>query len=222
MTPPVIAARGIERRFQDMRVLRGVDLDVREGEFLTIIGRSGAGKSTLLAVLGTHDREYGGSLSIGGRDVATLSMTDLATLRREYIGFVFQDFHLLPNLTAMENVLLPAVFSGADLDSAREQAEQVLSHLSVRIDSTPTSVLSRGERQRVAVARGLVNRPSVLIADEPSASLDEQTETVLFDLLDELRLRQGFALIAVVHSASILERADRVLRLEDGVLHEVE
>jgi len=220
MTVPIITARGIERSFLDMRVLRGVDLDVREGEFLTIVGRSGVGKSTLLAVLGTHDQAYGGSLSIAGRDVASLSPDELATLRREYLGFVFQDFHLLPNLTAMENVILPAVFSGADLAAARDQAAAVLDHLSVRDDSTPTAVLSRGERQRVAVARGLVNRPSVLIADEPSASLDEQSETVLFDLLDDLRLKQGFSLIAVVHSTSILERADRTLRLEDGVLHE--
>jgi ABC-type lipoprotein export system ATPase subunit len=222
MSAPIITARGIERSFLDMKVLRGVDLDVHEGEFVTIIGRSGVGKSTLLAVLGTHDQAYGGTLSIAGNDVASLSPAELATLRREYLGFVFQDFHLLPNLTAMENVILPAVFSGADLEAARDQAGKVLEHLSVRVDSTPTSVLSRGERQRVAVARGLVNRPSILIADEPSASLDEQSETILFDLLDELRLRQGFAMIAVVHSVSILERADRTLRLEDGVLHEVD
>jgi len=221
MSAPILSARGLDRSFGNMRVLRGLDLDVAAGEFLTIVGRSGAGKSTLLSILGTHDPGYSGALSIAGRDVASLSAADLAALRRGTIGFVFQDFHLLPNLTAMENVMLPAVFSGADLGAAGEQARAVLDHLAVRIDSTPTSVLSRGERQRVAVARGLVNRPSMLIADEPSASLDEHTETVLFDLLDELRRSQGFALIAVVHSTSILERSDRTLVLEDGALHEM-
>jgi len=218
----IISAREIHRDFQDMQVLKGIDLDVSEGEFLAIIGRSGVGKSTLLSVLGTHDPGYSGNLAIAGSPVQSLSSAELATLRREYLGFVFQDFHLLPNLTAMENVILPVVFSGGDLAAAREQAREVLDHLSVRIDDTPTSVLSRGERQRVAVARGLVNRPSVLMADEPSASLDEQSELVLFDLLDELRQRQEFAMIAVVHSTSVLERADRILRLVDGVLHEVE
>ena len=217
----ILVARGISRHFDDMRVLDGVDLDVGEGEFLAIVGRSGVGKSTLLGVLGTHDPDFTGSLSIAGDEISEMGPAELATLRRERLGYVFQDFHLLPNLTAMENVILPAVFSGADLPSARRQAEEVLEHLSIRIDGTPTSVLSRGERQRVAVARGLVNRPSLLLADEPSASLDEQSETVLFDLLDELRTKQGFAMIAVVHSTAVLGRADRIVRLREGRLHEV-
>lgn len=217
----IISARGISRSFDDIRVLGGLDLDVRQGEFLAIVGRSGVGKSTLLAILGTHDLDYGGSLSVAGSDVGNLSPSELARLRRENLGFVFQDFHLLPELTAMENVILPAVFSGRDLVSARKRAGEILDRLSVRSDETSTTLLSRGERQRVAVARGLVNDPAILLADEPSASLDMESEQTLFNLLDELRREKGFALISVIHSRAVLDRADRVLELRDGVLHEV-
>jgi len=216
----IIEARDLSRNFNDMTVLSGLDLDVKKGEFLAIVGKSGVGKSTLLGILGTHDLDHGGTLRIAGRDTAELSLQELSALRREYLGFVFQDFHLLPSLTAMENVILPVVFSGGNLENARVQAGEVLDILSIRADETPTSLLSRGERQRVAVARGLVNRPSILLADEPSASLDEESEQVLFDLLDSLRKQQDFALIAVVHSTTILSRADRILELKNGNLHE--
>jgi ABC-type lipoprotein export system ATPase subunit len=217
----IIRARGIQRSFNEIQVLTGLDLDVRQGEFLAIVGRSGVGKSTLLAILGTHDLDHGGTLSIAGMNTKELSPSGLAKLRREYLGFVFQDFHLLPELTALENVILPAVFSGRDPDKARERAVEVLSILSIRADKTPTTLLSRGERQRVAVARGLVNGPSVLLADEPSASLDMESEQTLFNLLDDLRREQDFALIAVIHSRAVLDRADRVLELREGALHEV-
>jgi len=216
---PVIKASGIRRVFEGRQVLDGLDLDLSSGEFVAIIGRSGAGKSTLLAILGTHDLQYGGDLLVGGQDVRLASRGQLAALRRGYLGYVFQDFHLLPDLTALENAVLPAVFSGAGEEQAAKQAREVLDHLGVRIDDTPTAVLSRGERQRVALARGLVNKPRVLIADEPSASLDDQSEGVLFDLLDELRHAQGFTLVSVVHSTGVLSRADRVLELREGRLH---
>ncbi|MFO8184545.1 MAG: ABC transporter ATP-binding protein [Candidatus Aegiribacteria sp.] len=217
----IISARGIGRSFNDINVLSGLDLEVRRGEFLAVVGRSGVGKSTLLAILGTHDLDHGGDLLIADRNTRELSSSELAVLRREYLGFVFQDFHLLPDLTALENTILPAVFSGNDLQKAREQAGEVLQKLSIRADETPTNLLSRGERQRVAVARGLVNRPSVLLADEPSASLDMESEQTLFDLIDDLRREQDFALIAVVHSRAVLGRADRILELREGRLHEV-
>lgn len=216
----IIEARNISRSFDDMRVLSGLDLDVQKGEFLAISGRSGVGKSTLLSILGTHDLNHGGSLRIADTATNGLSSSELAALRREYLGFVFQDFYLLPSLTAMENVILPSVFSGGNLANARAHAAEILDNLSIRTNETQTSLLSRGERQRVAVARGLVNKPSVLLADEPSASLDEESEQILFDLLDDLRKQQNFALIAVVHSTVILHRADRVLELKDGTLHE--
>lgn len=217
----IIEARNIERSFEDLTVLSGLDIDVQKGEFLAIVGRSGVGKSTLLAILGTHDLDHGGTLQIADTATTGLSSPALAALRREYLGFVFQDFYLLPALTAMENVILPTVFSGGNLKNATAQALDILDKLSVRTNETPTSLLSRGERQRVAVARGLVNRPSVLLADEPSASLDEESEKTLFDLLDDLRKQQNFALIAVVHSTAVLHRADRILELKDGALHEV-
>lgn len=217
----IISADKVGRSFGDIRVLDGLNLEVRQGEFLTIVGKSGAGKSTLLSILGTHDLQHEGRLLVAGRDTSQLSSNQLADIRRNYIGYVFQDFHLMPQLTAMENVVLPAVFSGEDLAKAKEHATQVLQKLSVRNDDTRTSLLSRGERQRVAVARGLVNRPSVLMADEPSASLDQESEETLFDLLDTLRKEQGFSLIAVVHSNAVLERSDRIMELKGGRLHEV-
>ena len=216
----IIQAREIARSFEGMEVLSGLNLTVFKGEFLAIVGRSGVGKSTLLAILGTHDRDFGGDLLIAGNHTCELKSSELAALRREHLGFVFQDFHLLPSLTAMENVILPVVFSGGNLEMARSQAKDVLEMLSVRTDQTKTSLLSRGERQRVAVARGLVNRPSILLADEPSASLDEESEHVLFNMLDHSRREQEFAIVAVVHSKSVLERADRILELKNGVLHE--
>lgn len=216
----MVRAISIGRSFEGIEVLQGLDLEVGRGEFVSIVGRSGAGKSTLLGIVGAQDTAFEGRLLIDGKDVKELSGRELSALRRTTIGFVFQDFHLLPNLTALENVLLPAVFAGSDLDMATAQAREVLEHLSVRIDDTMTSVLSRGERQRVAVARGLVNRPEILLADEPSASLDEQSEKTLFNLLDELRAEQDFALVAVVHSERVLDRCDRVLELREGRLHE--
>ncbi len=216
----IIQAREITRSFEGMEVLSGLDITVFKGEFLAIVGRSGVGKSTLLSILGTHDRGFGGNLLVAGHDTCEMKSSELAALRREHLGFVFQDFHLLPSLSAMENVILPVVFSGGNLELARSQAEDVLKMLSVRTDQTKTSLLSRGERQRVAVARGLVNRPSILLADEPSASLDEESENILFNLLDRSRREQEFAVVAVVHSKSVLERADRIFELKDGVLHE--
>lgn len=216
---PVIHALGIHRSFGDMPVLQGLDISIEPGGFIAVTGRSGSGKSTLLGILGTLDRDFAGTLRIAGVDTATLDGEALAGLRREKLGFIFQDFHLLPNLTALENVLLPAVFSGRELEPVEREARELLERLAVRVDQTPSRFLSRGERQRVAAARALAGRPDVLLADEPTASLDETSEEVLFDLLDKMRREKGFALIAVVHTSSVLARADRVLDLRGGVLH---
>jgi lipoprotein-releasing system ATP-binding protein len=215
-----MTAEGVGRSFGGLRVLEDLSLTAAAGEFIAMTGRSGIGKSTLLGILGTHDLGFEGSLSVGGRDVKSTGSRELARLRREYLGYVFQDFYLLPELSALENAVLPAVFSGGDPAEASRRASETLAHLGVRMDSTPTAMLSRGERQRVAVARGLLNRPAILLADEPTASLDEANEQLLFDMLDDLRRRDGFCMIAVVHSSGVLSRADRVLELRDGRLHD--
>ena len=215
----LVEARNVQRSFAGMPVLRGLNISIETGEFVAITGRSGSGKSTLLGILGTLDREFQGSLAIGGVDTTPLSGEALAGLRREKLGFIFQDFHLLPNLTALDNVLLPAVFSGRDMVPVEREARELLDRLGVRMDTTSSRFLSRGERQRVAAARALAGKPAVLLADEPTASLDAASEEVLFDLLDTMRREKGFALLAVVHTKSVLERADRILDLREGVLH---
>ena len=220
MAEPLIRADSIVKTFQDRTVLDGLNMNLMPGEFCAVTGRSGAGKSTLLGVLGTLDLAFQGELYIKGRDVRTCSHGDLADIRRELLGFIFQDFHLLPNLPAIDNILLPAVFSGTDDVNTRKDAEGVMNLLGLRNDSTPSRFLSRGERQRVASARALVNNPEILLADEPTASLDEESETELFDLLDSLRKEKGFSLVAVVHSKRVLSRADRVLDLREGALYE--
>lgn len=220
MAEPLIRAESIVKTFQDITVLNGLDINLMPGEFCAVTGRSGVGKSTLLGVLGTLDLEFQGNLHIKGKDVRSCSSSELAGIRRELLGFIFQDFHLLPNLPAIDNILLPAVFSGTDDESTRKDAADVMNLLGLRNDTTPSRFLSRGERQRVASARALVNSPEILLADEPTASLDEESETELFNLLDSLRKEKGFALVAVVHSKRVLSRADRVLNLQEGVLHE--
>jgi macrolide transport system ATP-binding/permease protein len=216
----LIQAESIARSFGGLSVLKHTDFALSQGEFVAITGRSGTGKSTLLGVLGALDPDFTGNLTINGINAAEASPSELAELRREFMGYIFQDFHLLPNLSAIDNALLPAVFSGTDTVQTRNNAVSILSRLGVRSDNTPTRFLSRGERQRVASARALVNNPHVLMADEPSASLDEESEANLFDMLDTLRRENGFAIIAVLHSKRILSRADRVLELEGGVLRE--
>lgn len=220
MAEPLIKATSITRSFDDRPVLNGLNFTLMPGEFCAITGKSGVGKSTLLGVLGTLDLEYHGELSIKGKEIAGCTSSDLSLLRRENLGFIFQDFHLLPNLPALDNILLPAVFSGTDTDAVRNDAASVMTRLGLRNDDTPSRFLSRGERQRVASARALVNDPEILLADEPTASLDEESETGLFDLLDSLRKDKGFAIVAVVHSRRVLSRADRILELKEGTLHE--
>ena len=220
MNKTLIDARSLKKTYGQLKVLDCTDFTLSEGEFVAITGKSGVGKSTLLGVLGTLDKSFSGELILDGINATEASSQQLSELRREFMGFIFQDFHLLPNLSAIDNVLLPAVFSGTDTDDVRDSAAAIIKRLGLRNDKTPTRFLSRGERQRVASARALVNNPRVLMADEPTASLDEESEENLFDLLDSLRREKGFAIIAVLHSKKILSRADRILELKEGVLHE--
>ncbi len=216
----LIQAGSLTKTFEERKVLNKASFHLTSGEFVAITGKSGVGKSTLLGILGALDPDFKGNLLINQIDVKKADNNKLTELRREFLGFIFQDFHLLPNLPAIDNILLPAIFSGLDSKIIRDEAADILKRLELRNDDTPTRFLSRGERQRVATARALINNPKVLIADEPTASLDEDSEANLFDLLDGMRKEKGFALLAVLHSKTVLSRADRVLNLEGGVLNE--
>jgi len=216
----LIQASSLTKTFEERKVLNKASFHLTSGEFVAITGKSGVGKSTLLGILGALDPDFKGNLLINQIDVKKADNNKLTELRRVFLGFIFQDFHLLPNLPAIDNILLPAIFSGSDSKIVRDEAADILKRLELRNDDTPTRFLSRGERQRVATARALINNPKVLIADEPTASLDEDSEANLFDLLDGMRKEKGFALLAVLHSKTVLSRADRVLNLEGGVLNE--
>lgn len=203
---------------EEAPVLRGVDLAVRAGESVAIVGPSGCGKSTLLNILGTLDRPTSGKVFLGGRDVSGLGEVELSRLRAREVGFVFQLHHLLPQLTVLENVLVPAlVAEGAR--AAEERARRLLDRvgLSHRLGYRPGQ-LSGGECQRAAVARALVNRPRLLLADEPTGSLDGKAAEGVADLLFELNREEGVALVVVTHAPGLAARADRGLELREGRL----
>ena len=215
----MIEAKHIVKRYGDLEVLRGVDVTIGEAEVVTIVGPSGAGKTTLLQIIGTLDRPDNGTVSYDGVDVLGLKGNQLALFRNRNIGFVFQFHQLLPEFTTLENVAIPALIGGEKRDAAYERARQLLDYLKLgdRLDHKP-SQLSGGERQRVAVARALVNRPKVILADEPSGSLDTANKQSLHQLFFRLRdeLRQTF--VIVTHDETLAQEADRVLRMQDGLL----
>ncbi len=215
----MIEAKHIVKRYGDLEVLRGVDVTIGEAEVVTIVGPSGAGKTTLLQIIGTLDRPDNGTVSYDGVDVLGLKGNQLALFRNRNIGFVFQFHQLLPEFTTLENVAIPALIGGEKRDAAYERARQLLDYLKLgdRLDHKP-SQLSGGERQRVAVARALVNRPKVILADEPSGSLDTANKQSLHQLFFRLRdeLRQTF--VIVTHDETLAQEADRVLRMQDGLI----
>jgi lipoprotein-releasing system ATP-binding protein len=222
-TPP-LEARHLEKRFlsgdgSELHILRGVGLRLASGEAVAVVGASGAGKSTLLHLLGALDRPTAGEVLLGGRPVAGLDDEALAAMRNRHVGFVFQFHHLLREFTALENVMMPALVAGSEPRVAREAARGLLDAVGVRgRDGHKPRQLSGGEQQRVAVARALVNRPLVLLADEPSGNLDSQTSDRLHDLLFSLREERGLSMVIVTHNPDLAGRADRILRLEDGRL----
>jgi lipoprotein-releasing system ATP-binding protein len=204
---------------KELRVLRGVDLEIGQGEMMAIMGPSGAGKSTLLHVLGALDQPTSGSVEIAGRRLDGLADTEVARLRNELVGFVFQFHHLLRDFSALENVMLPRLIAGVDREEAEARAVVLLEEVGLgeRLRHRPNK-LSGGEQQRVAVARALVNEPPLLLADEPSGNLDTETSKRLHDVLFGLVEHHGSALIVVTHDRELAERAGRVQRLVDGVL----
>ena len=213
----MIQATNIVKRFGELEVLRGVDLTVNAGEIVSIVGASGAGKTTLLQILGTLDLPDSGDVNIGGKSTSGLSRRELSAFRNENLGFVFQFHRLLPEFNALENVLMPAWIAGKSTDESRMRARQLLEELGMghRMEHNP-SELSGGEQQRVAVARALMNAPSVLLADEPSGNLDSENAALLHDLFFDLRDRLGQTIVLVTHNESLAARADRTLRMADG------
>ena len=213
----MIQATNIVKSYGALEVLRGLDLRVEPGEVVAIVGASGAGKSTLLQILGTLDVPNQGELHIDGTPVHGMSRGALSRFRNENLGFVFQSHRLLPEFNAVENVMMPAWISGQSTDQSAPRAEALLQELGLghRLAHNP-SELSGGEQQRVAVARALMNRPKVLLADEPSGNLDSENAEALHDLFFQLRDRSGQTIVLVTHNESLASRADRTLRMADG------
>jgi lipoprotein-releasing system ATP-binding protein len=219
----VLEVRGLKRSFQQgdvtIHVLRGVDLDVEKGEIVALLGPSGSGKSTLLQAVGLLEGGFEGSIRINGEEAARLDNDGRTRLRRDALGFVYQFHHLLPDFNAAENVILPQLIHGAETREAQERAEQVLTSLGLghRLTHRP-SQLSGGEQQRVAVARGLANRPALVLADEPTGNLDEATADIVLGQFLELVRKEGSAALVATHNERLAAKMDRVVRLHEGVL----
>ncbi len=201
-------------------VLTGIDLDIRKGEILSIVGASGVGKSTLLYILGALERPSRGQVQLDSRDVFSLSDDELARCRNRYVGFVFQFHHLLPEFTALENVAMPGLINRRSQADAYESAQQLLEEVGLahRIRHKPGE-LSGGELQRAALARALMNNPQIILADEPSGNLDRNSGTALHDLMWTLSRSKGQTFIVVTHNENLANQADRKIRLADGIIH---
>lgn len=219
----IVMGRNIDKVFpldgQDVVALNRVALDIPEGEFVAIMGPSGSGKSTLLYILGGLDRPTQGAIKVAGQRIDEMNSNELAEFRRDTIGFVFQAFHLVPTITALENVALPGIFAGIPSDERLDRASRLLRVLGMgdRLDHLPRQ-LSGGQQQRVAIARALFNDPPLIMADEPTGALDSQTGTTVLKLLKSLCQRRNKTIIVVTHDPRIAAYADRVLQMEDGRL----
>ena len=218
----VIKIRGIIRNFplgnELVKVLKGIDLEIERGEYVALMGPSGSGKSTLMNLLGCLDTPTDGTYELNGKDVSNMSQDELAEIRNKEIGFVFQTFNLLPRTTALDNVALPMVYAGATKEERKNRAEKVLTDVGLadRMDHKP-SQLSGGQRQRVAVGRALVNKPSIILADEPTGNLDSKTSLEIMGLFDDIH-KKGNTVIIVTHEEDIAKYAHRVIRLVDGIV----
>lgn len=217
----MIVAEGITKSFGNLQVLKGINLTINQGEVVSIVGPSGAGKTTLLQILGTLDKPDGGRLLINDTDVLHLSEQKLSAFRNRNIGFVFQFHQLLPEFTALENVMIPALIAKEKASSAEKRAKEILSFLKLsdRMTHKPAE-LSGGEKQRVAVARALINHPQVILADEPSGSLDTRNKEELHALFFELRDQMNQTFVIVTHDEQLAAQTDRTIHIRDGVVSE--
>jgi lipoprotein-releasing system ATP-binding protein len=221
---PILAVQGLTKTYPDagggqITVLSGIDLSLYKGQSAAIIGPSGCGKTTLLNVIGTLDTPTAGRISIAGKDITTLNENQRAEVRAKQIGFVFQEHHLLPQCTALENALIPTLAKGVDRKGSEQRATELLKRVSLgdRIHYRPDA-LSGGQRQRVAIVRALINRPALLLVDEPTGALDSKTAEQIMDLLIELNQAEQTAMLMVTHAADLASRMDQTLRLDQGKL----
>jgi putative ABC transport system ATP-binding protein len=220
---PIILMQQVDKRYSldgvEVQALRGVDLTVDSGEFVAIMGPSGSGKSTLMNVIGCLDLPDSGTYTLNGEDVTALGGDALARVRNRSIGFVFQSFNLLPRTSAVENVEMPLIYAGIAKQGRRQRAQVLMESLGLtdRMNHMP-SQLSGGQQQRVAIARALVNRPPILLADEPTGNLDSRSGEEVMNILEELNRRDGVTIVLITHEPEIAKRADRMLTLRDGRL----
>ena len=213
----MISAKDIYYSYEKLEVLKGVDLDIKKGEFVSIVGASGAGKTTLLQLLGTLDKIQRGSLVVNGRETKDLSEREVSRFRNQEIGFVFQFHNLLNEFTALENVCLPAYLNGTDKEEAEKKGLELLNLLNISSRAKhKTDELSGGEQQRVAVARALINSPSILLADEPAGNLDSKNADELYQLLLRLNKEMSQTIIVITHNKELAKLAHRTLEIKDG------
>ena len=215
----MIRVKDIHKSFGSLQVLKGVNLEIQKGEIVSIIGKSGAGKTTLLQIIGTLDKANSGKVEINGVDVSGLSEKELAEFRNKHIGFIFQFHQLLPEFNALENVMMPAMIGRMDWKEAEKRATELLTDLGLgeRLTHKPNE-LSGGEKQRVAAARALMMKPDVILADEPSGSLDEENKRELHKLLKQMQDQYNQTIVIVTHDKELAEISDRVIEMRDGVV----